>query len=90
VRPEPIVEALLETAPDEDDNRCQMSEGLIVLELSLMSHQEAPEVAQPSEKSLDFPTSPVTAQLPTVLRADFAVTPVRNNHVHAIFSQRSV
>jgi hypothetical protein len=74
-----------------------MSKRFKVLELPVMSHQEAPEIPEPGKESLHLPSSPVPAQLPTVSSAHLPILPVRNyrihasvNHVHARISQRGI
>ena len=81
-----FLQRLLETASDENDNRCQMRERFVVSYLAIMSHQKAPEVPEPSKESLYLPSPLVTAQFSAVLSEHLPILPMRNNHIHAKLS----
>jgi hypothetical protein len=59
-----------------------MKEGSIHLDVSLVTNQESPEVAQPGEGSFDLPSSLVSAQLSAILKGRLtAIVPMRADQV---------
>jgi hypothetical protein len=68
-----------------------VDEAEVIERVAFIAHDEASEVAQPSEEALDLPAPLVAAQRAPILglRA-FAAASMRRNHLDTEFSQRLV
>ncbi len=61
-----------------------MNEALIHSKYAVVAHLHAAEILQPGDGALDFPATPITAQLSSILvAAQNAVTPIGNNKLDA-------
>lgn len=68
-----------------------MNKTEIIFSFVIKTSRYAAKVLQPSKKTLDFPTTFVTAQNATVLRLWlFSVSLVRRNHFNALFFERLI
>ena len=67
----------------EDDHGTEVNEALKVFRMIFIANDQATEVKQPSEQSLDLPPSTVSSQPSAILRAP-ASSPIRGNHFCAV------
>ena len=60
----------------------------VVVGVVVVPHQNSPEVLEPSEEALDFPSALVAPQgAPILSFGSLAVAPVRGDHLDAVFAQ---
>jgi hypothetical protein len=68
-----------------------MDEAEVIERMALIAHDQAPEVAQPGEETLDLPTSAIASERTAILRLRaLAVAAMRCDHLHPKSSKRRV
>lgn len=71
--------------PEKDDSAAQLEKAEVVLGVSLVAGDQAPEVLKPSPQSFDLPAAPVSAKLPSILgRRSHPIFPVRRDEFDAV------
>jgi hypothetical protein len=69
--------------PEQDDRRGKVQESLEIVGVELVAGDQAAEVEEPGEKTLDLPTSAVAAKLPSVLGRHLPIGFVRCDELEA-------
>jgi hypothetical protein len=68
----------------QDEDAAELNKAEVIEGLALVAHDEAAEIAQPSEEPLDLPTTFVATERSAVLRLGFLpIASMRRNYLDA-------